>query len=219
MMEQGIKLIGDPETAEVLRILAEAYPDAGCELEFGDPFQLLIAVVLSAQTTDKRVNEVTKALFGRYRGPEEIAEADDGELQEILRPIGMYRTKASNIRKLSRMIIEKHGGRVPDSQELLEELPGVGRKSANVVMAEAFGCQRIAVDTHVFRVTNRIGIVNEKTVIKTEEALMERIPEENWTAAHHQLIWHGRRVCSARKPSCDECALKGICAENGLRKK
>ena len=202
-----------------LDLLGEMYPDAGCELQYHDPYQLLVAVVLSAQTTDKRVNMVTEDLFRVCPGPAEMAAMEESELQERIRSIGMYRTKAANVIKLSRMLMEKYDGAVPAEQDLLEELPGVGRKSANVVLSVAFGQPRIAVDTHVFRVANRIGLVQEKNVLDTEKALMKRIPEPEWTVNHHRLIWHGRRVCAARKPACESCLLDGICKKNEAPKK
>ncbi len=202
-----------------LDLLGEMYPDAGCELQYHDPYQLLVAVVLSAQTTDKRVNMVTEDLFRVCPGPSEMAAMEESELQERIRSIGMYRTKAANVIKLSRMLMEKYDGAVPAEQDLLEELPGVGRKSANVVLSVAFGQPRIAVDTHVFRVANRIGLVQEKNVLDTEKALMKRIPEPEWTVNHHRLIWHGRRVCAARKPACESCLLDGICKKNEAPKK
>lgn len=211
-MAKGLLTKKDLRTA--LDLLAETYPDAGPELRFRDPFQLLIAVVLSAQTTDKRVNTVTPALFEACPTAREMAEADETMLQELIRSIGMYRTKAANIKKLSRVLVEKYDGQVPDQQALLEELPGVGRKTANVVMSVAFGQQRIAVDTHVFRVSNMIGLVREKNVLDTEKALMKRIPESEWTDTHHRLIFHGRRLCIARRPDCEHCPLDGICKKN-----
>ncbi|MGI6206024.1 MAG: endonuclease III [Anaerovoracaceae bacterium] len=201
---------------KVLEILAETYPDAKCELVHQSPFQLLAAVMLSAQTTDKKVNQVTDDLFALYPGAAEMAEADPVKVEQILRPLGMYRTKTANLINMSRMLVEKYGGKVPEDQKLLEELPGIGRKSANVVMADAFGHQRIAVDTHVFRVSNRIGLVHEKNVANTERALMEVLPDDQWTANHHRLIWHGRRLCTARSPKCSECPLLGICLQYGL---
>ena len=140
-----------------------------------------------------------------------MAEFDEEELQRILKPIGMYRSKAKNTIAMSRALMEKYGGQVPEDQKLLEELPGVGRKTANVVMSVGFGHPRIAVDTHAFRVSNRIGLVDEKDVLSTEKALMETIPREQWTVNHHRLIWHGRMICTARNPQCDTCPLTEIC--------
>ena len=204
------------EIAEILDRLKEQYPDADCALDHRNVFELLIAVVLSAQTTDVSVNKVTPALFEKYPTPETLADASEEDLQEILRRIGMYKTKARNIKKLSRQLVSDFNGQVPEDQKLLESLPGVGRKTANVVMAVGFGHQRIAVDTHVFRVSNRIGLVSEKDVLKTELALMKTLPEGRWTEAHHSLIFHGRRCCDARKPKCEECTISHICKKVGL---
>lgn len=199
----------------VSRLLA-GYPAAGCALDFTTEYQLLVSVVLSAQTTDRSVNEVTPALFAAAPDAHAMAALSPGEIQEYIRRIGMYRTKADHIWNLSNMLIEKYGGEVPGTYEQLIELPGVGRKTANVVLSVAFGEQRIAVDTHVFRLANRIGLTKEPDVLKTELALMKVIPEQNWTAMHHALIHHGRQVCSARKPRCDECILLDVCARNGV---
>ncbi|MDD6254720.1 MAG: endonuclease III [Eubacteriales bacterium] len=213
-MNNEILCTGDIK--KVLEILAETYPDAKCELVHATPFQLLAAVMLSAQTTDKKVNQVTDDLFVLYSDAKHMAEADPAEVERIIRPLGMYRTKTANLINMSRMLVEKYGGQVPEDQKLLEELPGIGRKSANVVMADAFGHQRIAVDTHVFRVSNRIGLVHEKNVTDTEKALMKVLPEDQWTANHHRLIWHGRKLCTARSPKCDACPLRSICLKYGM---
>ncbi|NLT47809.1 MAG: endonuclease III, partial [Clostridiales bacterium] len=195
------------------------YPEAECALVHEDRFQLLIAVVLSAQTTDKSVNQVTPALFGRYPDAATLASAQAEDLEEILKRIGMYRTKAKNIIALSKMLMEKHGGQVPGDYDLLTELPGVGRKTANVVLSVGFGEPRIAVDTHVFRLANRIGITAEKNVLDTELSLMKAIPREYWIMMHHALIWHGRQVCSARNPKCSECAIESLCRKNNVEVK
>lgn len=204
------------EITEILDRLDEQYPDADCALDHRNVFELLIAVVLSAQTTDVSVNKVTPVLFEKYPTPDALSLAAEEDLQEILRRIGMYKTKARNIKKLAEQLVSQFNGQVPEDQKLLESLPGVGRKTANVVMSVGFGHQRIAVDTHVFRVSNRIGLVNEKDVLKTELALMEVLPEHRWLAAHHGLIFHGRRCCDARKPKCEECVISHICKKVGL---
>lgn len=196
---------------EILDLLEKEYPDAECALDYDSVFHLLLAVVLSAQTTDVSVNKVTPELFKKYETPKQLAQADEKEVAEIIRTIGMYRTKSKNIINLAKMLVEKYDGIVPESDEELVKLPGVGRKTANVVMAVSFGHQRIAVDTHVFRVSNRIGLVNESDVLKTELALMKTIPENRWTKTHHSLIFHGRRCCTARNPKCDECVIKDLC--------
>lgn len=196
---------------EILDLLEKEYPDAECALDYDSVFHLLLAVVLSAQTTDVSVNKVTPELFKKYETPKQLAQADEKEVAEIIRTIGMYRTKSKNIINMAKMLVEKYDGIVPESDGELVKLPGVGRKTANVVMAVGFGHQRIAVDTHVFRVSNRIGLVNESDVLKTELALMKTIPENRWTKTHHSLIFHGRRCCTARNPKCDECVIKDLC--------
>ena len=196
---------------ETVGILEEMYPEADCELKFSTVFQLLVAVVLSAQTTDKSVNQVTEVLFREHPDAESLADMKEEELQEIIKRIGMYKTKSKNVLNLARIIRDDYDGEVPGDYEKLIQLPGVGRKTANVVLANGFGQQRIAVDTHVFRVANRIGLVEEKDVLKTELSLMEALPKDKWTHMHHALIWHGRRVCDARKPQCGICRLNHIC--------
>ncbi|MBR0598844.1 endonuclease III [Sinanaerobacter chloroacetimidivorans] len=198
----------------VVERLAEMYPEADCELKFGSVFQLLVAVVLSAQTTDKSVNQVTEVLFRDYPDAASLAAVEEEDLEKIIKRIGMYKTKAKNVRKLAQIIRDEYGGEVPGDYEQLIALPGVGRKTANVVLANGFGQQRIAVDTHVFRVSNRIGLVKEPDVLKTEFALMKALPEDQWTSMHHALIWHGRRVCDARKPQCESCGIHDICLFN-----
>ncbi|MCI5884768.1 MAG: endonuclease III [Clostridiales bacterium] len=195
----------------ILKLLDRIYPNAGCALNYQTPFQLLIAVVLSAQTTDKSVNNVTPLLFEQYPDPSSLAAADQDDVAECIRRIGMYRTKSRNIISLSAKLVSDYGSEVPDDYESLVSLPGVGRKTANVVLAEAFGHQRIAVDTHVFRVSNRIGFTNEKDVLRTEMELMRTIPEEMWSHSHHLLIFHGRNLCQARNPHCSECAVSPYC--------
>lgn len=198
----------------IIERLEAMYPDAEPELTFGTVFQLLVAVVLSAQTTDKSVNQVTEVLFKKYPDAAAIAEIAEEEMQEMLKRVGMYKTKAKNVIKLSQIIRDEYCGEVPGDFEKLVALPGVGRKTANVVLANGFGEPHIAVDTHVFRVSNRIGLVKEKDVLKTELALMKVIPKEKWTLMHHAIIFHGRRVCNARKPKCQECQLSELCLHN-----
>lgn len=196
---------------EVLDILEDTYPEAECALHHKNVFQLIVAVALSAQTTDKSVNLVTPALFERYPDAQSLAEADVEEVSEYIKRIGMYKTKAKNIVGMAQKLVSEYGGQVPEDYDALVSLPGVGRKTANVVLSVGFGHQRIAVDTHVFRVANRIGLVHEKDVLKTELSLMERIPEERWSKTHHSLIFHGRQCCDARKPKCDECPINTLC--------
>lgn len=196
---------------EILDILEKTYPDAECALVHRNVFELLISVVLSAQTTDKAVNIVTPALFEAYPDAEHLADAAPEEVETYIKRIGMYRTKAKNIVGLAQKLVSDFGGKVPQDYESLISLPGVGRKTANVVLAVGFGEERIAVDTHVFRVANRIGLVKEKDVLSTELSLMERIPKGRWSRTHHSLIFHGRQCCDARKPKCDECSIKHLC--------
>lgn len=196
---------------EVLDILEETYPEAECALHHQNVFQLIVAVALSAQTTDKSVNVVTPALFERYPDADALAAADVEEVSEYIKRIGMYKTKAKNIVGMAQKLVSDYDGQVPEDYDALVSLPGVGRKTANVVLSVGFGHQRIAVDTHVFRVANRIGLVHEKDVLKTELSLMERIPEERWSRTHHSLIFHGRQCCDARKPKCDDCPLNTLC--------
>lgn len=201
---------------EILDALRQEYPDAECALTHGSVYELLIAVVLSAQTTDKSVNKISPALFAKYPSPAELAAASQEDVMEIIKTIGMYKTKSKNIIALAQKLQEEFGGQVPDDYEALISLPGVGRKTANVVLSVGFGQQRIAVDTHVFRVSNRIGLVAEKDVLKTELGLMKVLPEDRWSEAHHSLIFHGRNCCSARNPKCGECVIADLCRKTGL---
>lgn len=195
---------------EILRILEETYPDARPELNFSNPYETLVATILSAQCTDKRVNMVTPDVFRDFPDAEAMARTTPDTLFPYVKSCG-FKSKAQNIVNACRIIAEKHAGQVPCTMEELTALPGVGRKTANVVLSNAFGVPAIAVDTHVFRVSNRLGLANAKDVETTEKQLMRIIPKQKWGAAHHWLIYHGRRVCHARKPACDECPLKALC--------
>lgn len=206
-------LLPDTKINEVISNLEQMYPDAACALDHGNEFELLISVVLSAQTTDVSVNKVTPALFAEYPDPESLAAADRQRVEELIRTIGLYRNKSANIIKLSDRLMKDFNGIVPGNFEDLVSLPGVGRKTANVVLAEGFGVPRIAVDTHVFRVSNRIGLTDGRDVTEVEEMLMERIPREKWILMHHMLIFHGRRCCTARKPHCENCGLRELCLQ------
>lgn len=197
--------------ADIITILEQEYGDLGCALHFGSPFELLLATMLSAQTTDITVNKATEVLFKKYNKPEEFAVLALSELEPYIKTCGFYKTKGNNIIKTSQKILSEYDGRVPESLEELITLPGVGRKTANVVLSNAFGVDAIAVDTHVFRVSNRIGLAKAKNVEDTEQQLMKNIPKEYWSRAHHYLIWHGRRVCMARKPNCESCKLRQYC--------
>lgn len=206
----------ESQVNEILDKLESQYPDAGCALDHGSVFQLLVSVVLSAQTTDKSVNIVTKDLFAAYPDAASLAQARQEDVEPMIRRIGMYKTKSKNILALAKQLVEKYDGQVPEDYDALIQLPGVGRKTANVVLAVGFGHQRIAVDTHVFRVSNRIGLVEEKDVLKTELALMKTLPEERWSRSHHSLIFHGRYCCHARKPDCENCVIGYICKKKGV---
>lgn len=196
---------------EVIDILERLYPDAQAELDFKSPFELLIAVILSAQCTDVRVNQVTKVLFERAGDAFALSTLPLEELEAIIKPCGLYKTKAKNIKTTATMLVENYAGNVPSKHEQLTKLPGVGRKTANVVVSNAFDTPAIAVDTHVFRVSNRIGLANAKTVEETEAQLMKGIERSMWTKAHHMIIFHGRRVCKARTPLCGICDVKAYC--------
>ena len=194
----------------ILDRLEEMYPEAKAELVFSNPYEMLVATMLSAQCTDKQVNKVTPAVFARYPDVSTMAEAQVEDLYPMVKSCG-FKSKAGNIIAACRMIQEEHGGQVPDTREALTRLPGVGRKTANVVLSNAFGIPAFAVDTHVFRVSNRLGLCKADTVEETEKQMTRLIPEEKWGQAHHWLIWHGRRVCHARGPDCETCGLRDLC--------
>ena len=192
---------------DVLSELEELYPQASAELDFSNPFETVIATVLAAQCTDKRVNMVTARLFPKYPDARAMAQLTPQELEPMIQECGLYHTKARNIVELCRILVEKYDGQVPDTMEELTQLPGVGRKTANVVLANAFGKPAFAVDTHVFRVSNRIGLAQANNVVDTEKQLMQAVPMDRWSHTHHLLIWHGRRCCTARKPACERCPI------------
>lgn len=192
-------------------VLAEAYPDADTELDFTTPLELLVATVLSAQSTDQRVNAVTPALFARYPDAAAYAVADRGELESMIETVGLYRTKAESIQGLAQALCDRHGGEVPTTLAELVALPGVGRKTANVVLGNAFGVPGITVDTHVGRLARRLGWTTHTAPEKVEADLMELFPESEWTDLSHRLILHGRRVCHARTPACEACPLATLC--------
>ena len=196
---------------ELFRRLREANPEPRSELEYGSPYQLLVAVVLSAQATDKSVNLATAKLFPLAGTPQAMLELGEARLAEAIRTIGLYRNKAKNVIALSRMLVEQHGGEVPRSREALEALPGVGRKTANVILNVAFDEPTLAVDTHVFRVANRTGLAPGKDPREVEDKLLKAVPEAYRRHAHHWLILHGRYVCLARKPGCPTCAIRDLC--------
>ena len=193
------------------RALAEAYPDADTELHFSTPLELLVATVLSAQSTDLRVNAVTPALFARYPDAAAYAAADRAELEGMIQTIGLYRSKAASIQGLAQAICDRHGGEGPTTLDELVALPGVGRKTANVVLGNAFGVPGITVDTHVGRLARRFGWTSQTAPVKVEADLMRLFPQSEWTDLSHRMILHGRRVCHARKPACDSCPLASMC--------
>ena len=200
------------EAINVIKILKEYYPDATCSLDFKTPFQMVVAVMLSAQCTDERVNKTTPNLFEKYGTPEAIGNMELEELEKIIHPCGFYKNKAKNIKKMAKVIVEKYNGNVPETMEDLIDLPGVGRKSANVVMLEAFGNpQGIAIDTHAKRIANRVGLSKNTTPEKIEQDILKLIPKEYYKDVNHLLVWHGRNICDARKPKCTECPIKKYC--------
>ncbi len=203
--------------AETIRDLSLAYPDAGCSLRHTDPFELLVATILSAQCTDARVNQVTPVLFQRFPGPSEIAAAPPGSLEELIRPTGFFNAKAKAVRGAARRIVEAHGGRVPRTMDELLALPGVGRKTANVVLGNSWNePDGVVVDTHVGRLARRLGWSRHTDPVKVEEDLNGLIPKERWVWISHALILHGRSVCPARKPRCGSCRLAPICPKVGV---
>lgn len=198
-------------TQKIIFTLAQLYPDAQPALKFRTPYELLVAVILSAQCTDERVNKVTEVLFKKHNTPATMLELTQEELEKYIFSCGFYRNKAAHILSASKDILDRFGGEVPSSRRELMTLAGVGQKTANVVYAVAFGGDAIAVDTHVFRVSNRLGLAKGKTPEKVEEGLTAAIDKSEWSKAHHYLIWHGRRVCHSRRPDCAACALKELC--------
>jgi endonuclease III len=206
-------------TKKIIAALKKTYPDAHCELNYSNPLELLIATILSAQCTDKRVNIVTAELFKKYRTAKDYADADIGELEQAVRTTGFYKNKARNIKAACRDIVEKYGGKVPRTMEELIQLGGVGRKTANVVLGNAFDINvGVVVDTHVARLSGRLGLTREKTPEKIEQALMKLVPQADWTLFSHLLIWHGRRRCFARSPDCPHCEILSLCPRVGLPK-
>ncbi|GGA51040.1 endonuclease III [Kroppenstedtia guangzhouensis] len=199
------------QTRKILDTLARMYPDAHCELHFRNPFELLIATILSAQSTDRQVNIVTEKLFAKYPSPEAFLPLTEEEMAEEIRGLGLFRNKSRNILSTCRILVDSHGGKVPERRKDLEALPGVGRKTANVVLSNAFGVPALAVDTHVLRVSNRLALANSNQPLETEKQLTRKVPRSEWTDTHHRLIWHGRRVCTARNPKCEGCDLLPFC--------
>lgn len=196
---------------KILNILKNTYGGTETALVYQTPFQLLISTMLAAQSTDVRVNIVTKDLFRDCPTAEKMAALSLGKMEEYIKTVGLYRTKAKNILATSKILAEQYNGDVPGTREEFVKLPGVGRKTANVVLSIAKGVPAIAVDTHVFRVSNRLGLAKAKNVLDTERQLMKNIPQKDWSDAHHWLIWHGRKICKARKPLCEQCPLNSFC--------
>ena len=200
------------DVIEIIEILKKRYPDATCSLDFETPFQLMVAVMLSAQCTDERVNKTTPYLFKKYGTPESIVKMNIDTLEEIIRPCGFYKNKAKNIKETAEIILTKYKGTVPSTMEELIKLPGVGRKSANVIMLEAFNNpQGIAVDTHAKRISNRLGLSNNSNPEKIEQDLKKVIPQEYFKDVNHLFMWHGRNICTAKNPKCDECPIYKFC--------
>ena len=197
---------------KIIEELKKYYPDATCSLDFETPFQMLVAVMLSAQCTDERVNKTTPSLFEKYSTPEDICKMELEELEKIIHPCGFYKNKAKNIKAMAKEIIEKYDGKVPETMDELTSLPGVGRKSANVVMLEAFNNpQGIAIDTHAKRIANRVGLSKQTDPSKIEQDILKLIPKEYYKDVNHLLVWHGRKTCDARKPKCEECPINTYC--------
>jgi endonuclease III len=209
----GLAAGTDPKrVAAILAKLDEAYPDASCELKFENAFQLLISTILSAQCTDVRVNQVTQELYKKYKKPEDFAYASPAELEKEIRPTGFFRNKTKSIMGASKAIVEKFGGQVPRTMEEILTLPGVARKTANVVLGTAYGiASGVVVDTHVIRLSHRLDLTRNEDPKKIEQDLMAILPQDKWIKFSHQLIWHGRRICAARKPKCADCNLESLC--------
>ena len=206
-----VQKIEKSRVRKILKILRSTYPDVKTALDHKNPLEMLISTILSAQCTDVRVNQVTKTLYKKLRAAKDFAQISVSDLEEIIRPTGFFRNKAKNIKACCRALVEKHDGNVPDDMEALLRLPGVGRKTANVILGSAFGIPGIVVDTHVKRLSQRIGLTKESDPVKIELDLMAMIPKKDWIDFSHQMIWHGRRLCTARKPKCPACPLHELC--------
>ena len=205
------------QAKKVTQALQKMYPDAVCALEHKNPFQLAVATILSAQCTDLRVNIVTKDLFKKYKTPRAFAESDIAELEQDIKSTGFFRNKAKSIKAMSQAVVSEHGGHVPRTLEELIKLPGIGRKTANVILGTGYGiASGVVVDTHVERLSRRLGLTKQKTPEKIEQELMELLPEKEWIQFSHRMIWHGRQICMARKPKCSICGMKSFCPKIGV---
>ncbi len=205
------------QARQVARTLAKTYPEATCALTHESPYELLVATILSAQCTDERVNLVTPALFARYPTVSDLARSKQGDVEKIIRSTGFFRAKANNLRGMAQAVVERHAGEIPRDLDALVKLPGVGRKTANVLLGTAFGVPSgVVVDTHVRRITNLLGLTSQKDPEKIEQDLMEILPQKDWIDFSHRLIHHGRKICIARRPKCMECSLLPFCARVGL---
>jgi len=203
---------------KIIAALQRTYPDAHCELNFSNPLQLLIATILSAQCTDKRVNIVTAELFKKYRSANDFADAPLAEIEEAVKTTGFFRNKAKNIHACCRKLVELHGGEVPRTMDELTSLAGVGRKTANVVLGNVFGINvGVVVDTHVMRLSNRLGLTKQTDAVKIEQELIKLVPQKDWALFSHWVIWHGRRRCDARKPDCANCEIQKLCPQIGIK--
>jgi len=204
---------------KIISILENEYPNAECSLNFTTPLTLLIAVMLSAQSTDAQINKLTPALFERFKTAKDFANADINEIENYVKSSGFYKNKAKNIQSTCKILHEKYNGNVPNTMEELTSLPGVGRKTANVVLLNAFNkCEGIAVDTHAKRISNRIGFSYENDPLKIEQDLLKKIPKEDWYKMNHLFVYHGRATCTARNPKCDDCCIKDYCEKNNVAK-
>lgn len=212
-MKDGVPFMDAKSNIQkIIDILEELYPDAGCSLQYMDPLQLLISTQLAAQCTDARVNQITPALFSKYKNAEDFAKANKEELEQDIKSTGFFRNKAKNIIGCCKMIVEKFGGKVPGNMEELLQLPGVGRKTANLVLGDIFGIPSIVIDTHAGRISRRLGLTHYEDPGKVEFDLIKILPKESWTKFCHQLVYHGRAVCNARNPRCPECRLRDYCS-------
>lgn len=216
MAQARLKESDSRRMGEILRILKRTYPEAQCSLTYKNPFELLVATILSAQCTDARVNQVTPTLFAKFGSPGEMAQASLNEIEKMIQSTGFFRSKALSILETSKAIVEEHGGKVPRTLEELTHLRGVGRKTANVVLGNAYGIPGLVVDTHVGRLSRRMGFTKQSDPVKVEHEMMKVVPQEDWTDFGHLMISHGREVCTARRANCEECPIARLCPKIGV---